>query len=169
VRALVREHFDFIWRLLRRLGLSAEDADDAAQQVFMISLPKLASIAPGKERSFLYGVALRVQANARRKRARRREDPLDAQALVLDGGSQPEAALELARARAKLDELLDALPEELARVFILCVIEELSMADVAVLEGIPAGTVASRLRRARAALADGLRTATGSGLGGAER
>ena len=163
VRALVGEHFDFIWRLLRRLGLSPADADDATQHVFMVSLPKLADIAPGKERSFLYGVALRVHANAHRKRVRRREEPLDAQTLARDEGPQPEATLELARARAKLDTLLDELPEELARVFVLCVIEELSMADVAVLEGIPAGTVASRLRRARATLEDGLRSATRGG------
>src|SRR4051812_4776577 len=157
VRALVGEHFDFIWRMLRRLGLSAEDADDAAQNVFMTVLPKLETITPGSERSFLYGVALRVHANARRKRARRREDALDAQAIGVDAGAQPETALELAPARARLDELLDELPEELSRVFVLCAIEELSMAEVAVLEGIPAGTVASRLRRARVALADGLR------------
>jgi RNA polymerase sigma-70 factor (ECF subfamily) len=169
VRALVGEHFDFIWRLLRRLGLSAEDADDATQHVFMTALPKIENITPGSERSFLYGVALRVHANARRKRLRRREDPLDAQAFAVDDGSQAETTLELARARARLDELLDELPEELARVFVLCVIEELSMAEVAVLEGIPAGTVASRLRRARSALADGLRGATRSGGGGAER
>jgi hypothetical protein len=29
-RALVRDHFDFIWRLLRRTGLSPQDADDEA-------------------------------------------------------------------------------------------------------------------------------------------
>src|SRR4051812_24266706 len=102
VRALVGAHFDFIWRLLRRLGLSAEDADDATQHVFMTALPKLENITPGSERSFLYGVALRVHANARRKRARRREEPLDAQVFALDAGSQPEATLELARARARL-------------------------------------------------------------------
>lgn len=156
VRALVGAHFDFIWRLLRRLGLSAEDAEDATQQVFMLALPKVDTIAPGSERSFLYGVALRVLANARRKRARRREEPLEAAGRAIAPGWEPEHALHLAQSCERLDRVLDTLPAELCRVFVLCVIEELSMAEVAVLESIPAGTVASRLRRARARVEAGL-------------
>src|SRR5262245_14241147 len=78
IDAAVDAHFDFIWRLLRRLGLRPSDADDAAQQVFMIATQKLHSIAPGSERSFLYGAAVRVAANARRAEQRKREDASDA-------------------------------------------------------------------------------------------
>jgi RNA polymerase sigma-70 factor (ECF subfamily) len=41
------------------------------------------------------------------------------------------------------------LPDELRRVLVLVEIEQLEVAQVAAVEGIPIGTAASRLRRAR--------------------
>ena len=49
---LVREHYAFVWRLLRRLGLREGDADDAAQQVFLTASRRLHEIEPARERSF---------------------------------------------------------------------------------------------------------------------
>lgn len=150
LRALVEAHFDFIWRLLRRMGLTPADADDEAQHVFMIAMEKFDRVAPGSERTFLYGVALRVLANARRKRHRRREEALESAPAARDSGELPDGALESARTRAELDAVLAELPDELRRVLVLTTLEELSMTEVAALEGVPSGTVASRLRRARA-------------------
>lgn len=153
---LVHDHFDFIWRLVRRLGLSAPDADDVSQQVFMTATQKLTEIARGKERTYLYGVALRSVANHRRKAHRRREDT-EAELTDLRADTPgPERAAELTSARALLDELLDTLPLELRRVLVLASIEQLELAEIAELEGIPRGTVASRLRRARALFAEQL-------------
>jgi RNA polymerase sigma-70 factor (ECF subfamily) len=157
VAALVGAHFDFIWRLLRRQGLSPPDADDAAQQVFMIATQRLDSIAPGSERSFLYGTGLRVAANARRASGRRREDLVDELDSRASVEGAPEERAELARAWALLDELLGGLPAELARVLSLAEIEQLEVPEIAALEGIPVGTAASRLRRARAAFREALR------------
>jgi RNA polymerase sigma-70 factor (ECF subfamily) len=150
LRALVTGHFDFIWRLLRRLGLSPEDADDAAQQVFMAATRKSERIAQGSERTYLYGVALRVAANLRRRIARRREDAEPLAHEIIDAGTQPEQAVNIGEACALLDELLRALPEELSRVLVLAQIEQFEVSEIAAAEGIPLGTAASRLRRARA-------------------
>jgi RNA polymerase sigma-70 factor (ECF subfamily) len=147
--AAIDEHFDFIWRLLRRLGLRPADADDAAQQVFMIATQKLHAIAEGSERSFLYGTAVRVAANARRAAARKREDTAEAIELHASPSMQPDARRTLDEAWALLDQLLDRMPDELRRVLVLAEIEQLEVAHIAVLEGIPEGTAASRLRRAR--------------------
>ena len=46
--SLMQQHFDFVWRNLRRLGLTVADADDAAQEVFMIASRKLELIAEGR-------------------------------------------------------------------------------------------------------------------------
>jgi len=132
------------------MGLDRPDADDAAQQVFMIATTKLDQIAEGNERTYLYGVALRVVANARRKRARRREEPADHAPELRDGRPLPDQALELEQARALFDDIAHRLPDELRRVLVLVELEDLSLSSAAALEGIPQGTVASRLRRARA-------------------
>src|SRR4051812_39414702 len=73
IDSLVAQHYGFIWRVLRGLGLSRTDAEDAAQQVFMIAARKLEIIDPDRTRSFVYGAALRVANNARRGLRRRRE------------------------------------------------------------------------------------------------
>jgi RNA polymerase sigma-70 factor (ECF subfamily) len=147
---LVREHLDFIWRLLRRFGLSPADADDAAQQVFLLAEGRLERIVPGKERSFLYGVAVRVAANARRASRNRREVPDGELPPPAAKDAPPDRLLELERARLLLDEILSRLPDDLRRVLVLAEVEEETLASIADLEAIPPGTAASRLRRARA-------------------
>src|SRR4051812_33849437 len=66
-------HFEFIWRLLRRLGVAENEVDDAAQQVFPTATTKGIRGGVANARPFLYGVALRVAANFRRTVRRRRE------------------------------------------------------------------------------------------------
>jgi RNA polymerase sigma-70 factor (ECF subfamily) len=150
---LVSQHLDFVWRLLRRFGASAADADDLAQQVFMIAARKWDELPRGKERAFLYGTARRVAANARRDRGRRAEVSSDALAEAHAPGLSPDEQAELGRAAQLLDELLEQLPEELRRVLVLAELEEATVPAIAQLEEIAEGTAASRLRRARAAFA----------------
>lgn len=153
---LVRADIDFVWRVLRRLGLSPADADDATQQVFLVVSRRRTELAAGKERSFLYGTALRIAANVRRGLSRRRDVPTDSEPPPDSDQVPADALVERRRARALLDELLAELPPELARVLVLCEIERCTLAAVAELEGIPAGTAASRLRRARDAFREAL-------------
>ena len=149
--ALVVTYFAFVWRMLRRLGVSDGDADDAAQQVFMIAARKLASIEADRERAFLFGTTVRVAAGARRKRNRRREI-VDESALeqLADPNPAPDELLQLQRARQLLDSILDAMQPELVAVFVLFEVERMTTSDIAQLLDLPPGTVASRLRRARA-------------------
>ncbi len=149
---LVLAHFRFIWRLLRRLGLPSSDADDATQQVFLIASGKLGLIHAGRERAFLYGCALHLAAKWRQRATRQRQEPSFDDDAARAAGS-PETAddlVERARARALLDSILGELPEPLRSVFVLYEIEQLSTQEIADLLGVPRGTVASRLRRARA-------------------
>lgn len=149
LRALVVEHFDFVWRSLRRLGLREGDVDDAAQRVFLITSEKLADVTPGNERSFLFGVTLRVASHVRRGYGRRREAEPEELDLLRDSAPSPEETLDDRRARGIADALLDEMPIELRSVFVLFEVEEMTMAQIAELLGLPPGTVASRLRRAR--------------------
>lgn len=149
---LAEENIDFVFRCLRRCGLDAATADDAVQQVFLIASTKLDAIDRGKEKGFLYGVAKNVAAQCRRTSARRQEVEL----VANDDGSDPmseapspDDMIDRERARALLDEVLSTLPEKLRDVFVLSEIEELSAPEVAACLDIPAGTVASRLAKAR--------------------
>jgi RNA polymerase sigma-70 factor (ECF subfamily) len=149
LRAIVGAHFDFLWRSLRRLGVPSTDVDDCAQQVFLVAARKLDEIVPDAERAFLFGTAMRVASDARRSRTRRREVHEDDAAEAFDPAPDPEQIADRRRARAVLDEVLDALPMDLRAPFVLFELEELPTAEIAVLLDLPAGTVASRLRRAR--------------------
>ncbi len=149
LRGLVDTHFDFVWRSLRRLGVPETDVDDCAQQVFWVAARRLGDIERASERAFLFSTAMRVASDARRSRTRRREVKDDDALDLHDPGPDPEQVVGLRRARAVLDEVLDALPMELRAPFVLFELEELPAADIAALLELPVGTVASRLRRAR--------------------
>ncbi|HKQ71684.1 MAG TPA: sigma-70 family RNA polymerase sigma factor [Polyangiaceae bacterium] len=150
LRALVAEHFDFIWRSLRRLGVPPADLDDAAQQVLMVVSRKLSSIDPEREKSFVFQTAFRVASDVRRAHRRRREVVDPSMLERVDTAPGPEAMAEHKRARELLDALLEEMDLDLRAVFVLFEIEELSSIEIARLLEVPVGTVASRLRRARA-------------------
>lgn len=149
LRRMLDEHFDFIWRSLRRFGLGDDRADDATQQVFMVASRKLASIQPGSERSFLFGTAMRVASDIRRSAPFRREIAHADVGVDLEGGPRPDELVDQRRARVLLDRVLEEMDLELRSVFVLFEIEEMTTAEIASLLDIPHGTVASRLRRAR--------------------
>jgi RNA polymerase sigma-70 factor (ECF subfamily) len=147
---LLRDHFEFIWRLLRRMGVPPESCDDAAQEVFIIALRKVSAITARSERSFLYGVAIRVASDWRRA-ASRRPDTVSG---VPVGESQsaaplPDEVVAQKEARAMLDAVLSELDPDLRAVFVLYELEGMTAAEVAACIGLAPGTVASRLSRAR--------------------
>jgi RNA polymerase sigma-70 factor, ECF subfamily len=148
-RAMRHQHFELVWRLVRRLGVPAADVDDATQQVFILAARKLGAIAPGSERSYLFGIALRVASHARRAVKRRAEVAADA----LEGHQHEAPAaddlLDQRRARELLDEVLQALPLDVRAVFILFELEQMTLVEIAALVDVPQGTAASRLRRGR--------------------
>jgi RNA polymerase sigma-70 factor (ECF subfamily) len=148
LRALVDAHFDFIWRSLRRLGLQASDADDAAQRVFWVAARRLDRIESGRERAFLFGTACHVAREVRRASHRRKDDLADG-IDVEDGQASAEELVDRGKARAALDRALDSMPIDVRAAFVLFELEEMSVPAIALMLGVPVGTVASRLRRGR--------------------
>ena len=149
---IYRAHHDFVWRTLRRMGVSERDAMDAAQKVFLVahrSLPAFEGRSTLK--TWLCGIALRVASDYRRSAVSRRE------VLVADvpTGATCQAdqlrRLEEQERVAELDAILSELPDEQRTVFVLFELEELSGEQIAELLAVPEGTVRSRLRLARRA------------------
>lgn len=170
LRTIFLAQYACVWRLLRRFGVPTSRLDDAAQEVFWVAARRLSSIEPGKERAFLYGVAVRVASNlVRRQKAALPLGDVPELELLLDPQPTPEVCLEQRRAREVLDRVLDGMSTELRTVFVLFELEGLPVRDIAALEAIPLGTASSRLRRAReefSAIAKRVRTALAARGGG---
>ena len=149
VRRAVDAYNALVYRVLRRLGVPARDAEDAQQQVFWVYARNLHRVEPGKDRAFLFGVAMRVAQSMRQRVARWTPASEEAVNLLVAPGDGADDRLDDIRARARLDALLEAMPMELRVVLVLHELEEWTMRDIAATLGLPPGTVASRLRRAR--------------------
>lgn len=149
---VVKAHLPFVWRVLRRRGLSPTEADDAAQQVFMVLHRKIDAVNEGAEKAFLFRTAHLVAQDvyrARRRDLERTDDGADTETLS-SSAANPEDLLDRSQARAVLDMLLAKLSEERRTVFVLYELEQMELAEIAEVMETPVGTVASRLTRARA-------------------
>jgi RNA polymerase sigma-70 factor (ECF subfamily) len=146
---MFHHHYDFVWRSVRRLGVAPDAVDDAAQEVFVVASRKLDAIEAGKEKAFLFGTAVRVASDTRRSLQRRRQSPAPDHTEPVDAGPALDELVDQKRAREMLDELVELLPEDTRPIFVLFELEGLTMAEIASCLDLPAGTVASRLRRAR--------------------
>ena len=156
MRSLVDEHGRLVTRTLRRAGVPRAELDDEVQRTFMVAASRLDDVIPGAERAFLFQVALNTAAHKRRSLARRREFVSDRLPERTDPLGTPEDLTSRRQMRRLLDEALAAMDESLRSVLVLYELEGLDSHRVAAALGIPRGTVASRLRRARAQLRQNL-------------
>jgi RNA polymerase sigma-70 factor (ECF subfamily) len=148
--ALVREHAQFVARVLRRLGVRRADLDDVVQDTFLVVQRRLHTFeGRGSVRSWMYAVALRVASDYRAKPRHRRELLSAEPPELVTLGAPQEAELERQRAWAMLEMLLSGLSPEQRQVFVLYELEELNMREVAELLGCPQQTAYTRLHSAR--------------------
>lgn len=138
------EHFAFVWRTLRALGLPPASLDDAAQDVFVVVHDRLHSFVDGGSvRAWLFGIARNV---ARRHRERgTRNSPLQ---LV----HSPAPLEERVQWRERADvvaHFLASLDEGHREVFVAAQLDGMTAPEIAEALGIKLNTVYSRLRTAR--------------------
>lgn len=160
--AVYAEHFDFVWRNLRRLGVFEGQLRDAAQDVFVVVHRRLREWdGEGSVRAWLYSIVRRVAADTRRRR--RRKEPVEREDELLliearDAGPESNAARN--QERSLLLSLLERLDEDKREVLILTDLEGMSAPEVARTLSLNLNTVYSRLRAARLAMREGYLLAT---------
>jgi RNA polymerase sigma-70 factor (ECF subfamily) len=145
--ALVRRHGPMVLGVCRRILRHEQDAEDAFQATFLVLARRAGDIRrPERLGNWLYGVACRTAARARRMAARRRNH--ERQAAAAPATSPVEAVL-WQDLRPVLDEEIRRLPERYRAPFVLHYLEGRTNQEAARQLGCPEGTVLSRLAWAR--------------------
>jgi RNA polymerase sigma-70 factor (ECF subfamily) len=149
-------HFDFVWRALLRLGVGAQ-VEDAVQDVFLVVHRRRDTFAARSTlKTWIYGIALRVARDYRRRQ--RRKGGLTSLATEPEATSgDPYLSAEQRQAAALLREALSTLDDDQREVFVLAELEQLTVPEIAQAVGIKLNTAYSRLRLARAAVERRLR------------
>jgi RNA polymerase sigma-70 factor (ECF subfamily) len=165
---IMRRHNRRLYRLARSVVKSGPEAEDVVQQTYLLALEKLGSFTgPQGFASWLGRIALNEALGRLRREARvvslddyrddsdekqdyfsmnpRRPDQLD-----------PEHLTAWSQIRGLLERAVDDLPVEFRTVFMLRIVEGLSMAETADVLSIRPETVKSRLHRARTRLRESL-------------
>lgn len=149
------EHFPFVWRSVRRLGVPVSAVDDAVQDVFVVVHRRLPTFeGRASIRTWLFAILIRVVRDYRR--AYRRKDlpvqagggPADPDDIAGNESNPQELAAKNEAARM-MHELLDRLDDEKREVFVLAELEQMSVPEIADAVGINLNTAYSRLRAAR--------------------
>lgn len=162
VDALYSEHFDFVWRSLRRLGVAAEDLDDAAQDVFIVFLRRRAEFRQeSSHRTWLFGIATNVTHRYRRlsKRSAQTTPVTESQPATHPTPLEHASSSEALRL---VDRFLASLDESKRHVFILAELEQMSAPEISAALHVKLNTVYSRLRSARQAFQAMLSEHTGA-------
>jgi RNA polymerase sigma-70 factor (ECF subfamily) len=147
--AFVRATQAEVWRMCAAL-VDSGSADDLCQEAYLRAFRALAAFeARSSARTWLLGIVRRTCADHLRVVVRRRrlEQRLAAEAFVATPPAQPDTGS---------TDLVASLPAERRSAFVLTQLLGLSYAEAAEVEGVPVGTIRSRVARARTDLAAGV-------------
>jgi len=151
-----RQHFEFVYRSAARLGGPGFDAEDAAQEVFMVVGRQLDRFDHRcAVTTWLYGITINVARNQRRKLRLRRWFEWSVKAPDVPALRSVDRA-EVLDAQRIAYEILDKMNTKKREVFILAELEELSCDEIARIVGSKTETIWSRLHYARSEFAERL-------------
>ncbi|HYQ16007.1 MAG TPA: sigma-70 family RNA polymerase sigma factor [Polyangiaceae bacterium] len=152
---IYEKHFDFVWSMTLRLGVSGAATDDVVQEIFMIVHGRLSTLRqPASLRSWIYGIVRRTVSDYRRSQRSRAAFGATLAVEAEVRPSSPQTPLDVTEQHDRV-KVLHSLLEELdplkREVFVLAELEELSVPEIAEALEIPLNTAYSRLRLAREA------------------
>jgi RNA polymerase sigma-70 factor (ECF subfamily) len=144
---LIDRHQQAVRGFLRRLLADSSEADDLAQETFMVVWTRPGSYrGDASVRSWLCAIAWRKARDRQRAwfRRRARETTWASEVEQIAAAPSPESAV-VARALA-------ALPIEQRAAVIMCMMQDFSHAEAAGILGKPLGTIKSHVARGKARL-----------------
>ena len=148
---LLRLHYDSVRAVCHRIVVNKADAEDATQHA-LISIVRALPGFDGRAKfsTWVYRIATNAALDEVR-RIRRRPTPTDIDATfvlpVADATGAVDAQMDVAQALALL-------PEEYRTTLVLRHVADLDYEEIAEIQGVPVGTVRSRLARGRTQLAN---------------
>jgi RNA polymerase sigma-70 factor (ECF subfamily) len=164
---LVRRYQSPVVHFCQRMAGSLQDAEDLAQEAFVRLHRHLPHLQPrAKFATLLFGIARNLTLNHlrdARRAGRNLQEPLDNQPIALDEDTRPDQQARLREIEAMLLRGIEALSVEHREVLLLREMQGLDYESIAKITGCRAGTVKSRIARAREQLRVQLEA-----LGGAE-
>jgi len=139
-----------LFRFFARFGFAPAAREDLAQETFLRAFRALSSFDParGSLAAWLFTIARNLAASER-GRARREVTPPESAAEARSEADGPAELQERSETMDRLRRALEGLPEALHSTFVLAEACELSLKEVAEIEGCALGTVKSRVHRAR--------------------
>jgi RNA polymerase sigma-70 factor, ECF subfamily len=152
---VVLPHLDSAHNVARWLVRDASLAEDVVQDSMLRALSYYAGFRGGDARPWLLQIVRNVAYSALAKRTQRAETRFEDEGPgedAPDPADDPEASLAKVQDLRQLDRALAALPAELRECIVLKELEGLSYKKIALITGVPIGTVMSRLWRARQGL-----------------
>jgi len=144
---LVARHGPMVLGVCRRTLGNQQDAEDAFQATFLVLARKARSLRTARSLpAWLYQTAYRIALRARAARAKRRETPLENEAMIA-----PDTLAQIAHdyEQSLVDDELDRLPEKYRLPVFLCCLEGKSLDEAAGQLGWSLGSVKGRLERGR--------------------
>jgi RNA polymerase sigma-70 factor (ECF subfamily) len=146
------EHLDGLYGFALSLCSDRGTAEDLVQETYLRALKALRKAEPGPGmKSWLFAILHNVWRNEVRRR--RPTDRLDeAVEYLLSDEPDPLAAVDRQQVGSRVLAAIDDLPDPFREAIVLRCVEGFSYQEMAEVVGCPAGTVMSRLARARVRL-----------------
>lgn len=156
-RRLVQQHQRLVGHLVSRMVNRTEDCEDISQEVFLRVYQRLPSFRfQSKLSTWIATVAYRTALNYLKKEEKHGNEPLEHAAGCWQDLPDAGEQLDKREIYAFVHQQITELPVHYRTVLTLFHLEEMSLAEIQEITGMPAGTVKNYLFRARKLLKDRL-------------
>lgn len=151
LKAIYDQHYGFVWRAARRLGVGDAALDDVVQEVFVVMHRRRHELdMTGSIPALLYGVTRRIASRVRDV-ARQQQTRL----AVVESepapahDADPESRALLQERAAVVRDALDAMDADKRMMFMLTQVEGMSIPEAAAVVDVNVNTAYARARVAR--------------------